>query len=190
MRVSVSELVYDAQGQAREQPVDTEAVLYGNGRGLVASPGRMIVPAGGQQTSRIVYTGTRDRERYYRVRFIPTEPNESEKKLAGDAPLSAGVKVLTGFGGIVTVRPTRAHYSTQLTPKGKDYEVRNNGNSTVIIENLQACDAAYRECGEAETTYVRPGTMKSLTLAAGKHYRYSLVEGVNKKMVRIAAGKS
>lgn len=55
VKVSVAELVYDSDGNARE--VDTEGLPLEQ-RGLVASPARLIVPAQGMQAVRLVYRGS------------------------------------------------------------------------------------------------------------------------------------
>ena len=71
-------------------------------RRLMASPARLIVPANGMQGTRLLMMGERDRERYFRVRFIPVVP-EKEDEFAVSAEereqykttLSAGVNVMT-----------------------------------------------------------------------------------------------
>ncbi|MCE6985145.1 molecular chaperone, partial [Pseudomonas frederiksbergensis] len=71
VKVSVVELVYDNQGQAREVEMDGREALQ---RGLVVSPARLIIPANGMQAVRLLYRVERDQERYFRLRFIPVLP--------------------------------------------------------------------------------------------------------------------
>ncbi|UVC32092.1 molecular chaperone [Pantoea sp. SOD02] len=181
VRVNVVEMIYDANGKSHEQALDSD----NQENELVVSPNRMVIAAGEQQISRIVYSGNRDRERYYRLRYMPTERNDSDHGQPAAIQISTSIKVLAGLGSIIIVRPGQEHYSTYVTKNGYQYEVRNDGNSTVVIENMQSCDAAYRECAEPETTYVRPGSSKTLPLTIGNHYRYTLVEGTTKKLVHI-----
>lgn len=55
VKVSVAELVYDDDGSAREVDQDT---LPLEARGLIASPARLIVPARGMQSVRLLYRGS------------------------------------------------------------------------------------------------------------------------------------
>ena len=81
VKVNVLEIVYDADGTPKEIPV--EAAADGASRnGVMASPARLIVPAQGMQGTRLLYMGERDRERYFRVRFVPVVP-EKEDEFAG-----------------------------------------------------------------------------------------------------------
>ncbi|WP_148872972.1 hypothetical protein, partial [Serratia marcescens] len=111
VRVTVDEIVFKG-GTYSEQPLDSEKLINGIGDGLISSPARMIIPAKGQQTNRLVYTGSREKEKYFRVRYIPVIPeNGGEFEISADevkkyeSQINAGVTVLTGFGTIVTVLP-------------------------------------------------------------------------------------
>src|ERR1700743_259343 len=147
VRVNVTEMIYDAEGKSREVPVATEHLAQQqgeHGNSLVASPSRLIVPANGQQATRLVYQGDRDKERYYRVRFLPVVPEKGDDDFAlNDAEaikyqseLSAGVQVLSGYGIVVIVRPTEARYDTQVHEASDTFMVRNQGNTTVHIDNF------------------------------------------------------
>lgn len=79
IKVNVLEIVYNADGTSREVPVASMTDAKGaatNRDGLMASPARLIVPAGGRQGTRLLYMGQRDKERYFRVRFIPVVPEK------------------------------------------------------------------------------------------------------------------
>ncbi|SQC93247.1 Uncharacterised protein [Cedecea neteri] len=58
VRVTVSEIVYKGQAPAEEVPLDNEAIINGKGSGIISSPPRLIIPAGGMQTNRLVYYRT------------------------------------------------------------------------------------------------------------------------------------
>ncbi|MGL4505807.1 MAG: hypothetical protein ACRCUF_08740, partial [Aeromonas sobria] len=66
VKVAIHEITYDAAGQPQESAELTEGR-----RTLIASPSRMIIPANGVQATRLLFMGERDKERYFRVRFIP-----------------------------------------------------------------------------------------------------------------------
>src|SRR6201999_3675357 len=111
VKVTVLEIVYQPDGTIHELPLKSSS--DGASRdGLMASPARLIVPANGMQGTRLLYMGERDRERYFRVRFLPVVPEkEDEFAVTRDEReeykqnLSAGVNVMTGFGTIFFVRP-------------------------------------------------------------------------------------
>ena len=73
VKVAIHEITYDGAGQPRESAELTE----GN-RALIASPSRLIIPAKGVQATRLLYMGARDKERYFRVRFIPVLPRKED----------------------------------------------------------------------------------------------------------------
>jgi P pilus assembly chaperone PapD len=75
VRVSVAELRYDDHGQPYEVSLEGLAPAE---RPLVASPARLIVPANGMQSVRLLFRGERDKERYFRLRFIPVLPEVDE----------------------------------------------------------------------------------------------------------------
>ena len=78
VKVNILEILYDADGKSREVPLKSSA--DGAARdGLMASPARLIVPANGMQGTRLLYMGERDRERYFRVRFVPVVPEKEDE---------------------------------------------------------------------------------------------------------------
>lgn len=181
VKVSVAELVYDSQGKAQE--IDLEGVPMEQ-RGLVVSPARLIVPARGMQTMRILYRGARDKERYYRLRFIPVLPeqgdgfalSEQEAKAYGDS-LKAGVQLLAGYGTLLFVRPHSAHYDTPTQLSDGHLHVRNQGNATVVLDHFRHCDPSGTECGTATQHHLLPGRSRQFPTQSGRQLRFELREG-------------
>ncbi|MBB3294614.1 hypothetical protein SAMN05428960_2395 [Mitsuaria sp. PDC51] len=184
VRISVSEIEYGEAGATTEHPVDTRRLSAGIGVGLIASPARLIVPAGGIQSTRLLFRGTRDKERHYRVRFVPVLPEAGDEFLLGDeererirAPLAAGVSILTGYGGIVIVRPDTPRFDTRVD-QGEDRVVlRNEGNSTVVLDALTVCDASKENCTAPSVRHVRPGGRLELEKQSGHGVLFTLLEG-------------
>ena len=121
VKVNVLEIVYDTDGTPKEIPVAT-STDGASRNGLMASPARLIVPAQGMQGTRLLYMGERDRERYFRVRFVPVVPEkEDEFAVSGEERedykknLSAGVNVMTGFGTVFFVRPKDARFESVVS---------------------------------------------------------------------------
>ncbi len=189
VRVSVSEITYDRNnGTPTEHPLNEDALIGGNGTGIIASPPRLIIPANGMQTNRLVFTGARDKERYYRVRYIPVVPNNAEEfgldskdMQVYQSQINAGVTVLTGFGTIVTVQPEATKFNTQMTGNNNKLSVFNNGNASVVISGIKACDRDLNNCGAPVNVQLRPGSKLERTAAENKIWLYSLTEGSQKK---------
>lgn len=183
VRVEVTEMHYAEDGSASESPVDAVSLARNeNGAsGLIASPARMIIPAtNGQQATRLVYRGQRDAERYYRVRYVPVVPDTEEFSL-DDAQkadyknsVSAGVNVFTGYGTVVFVAPSNAHYETAVIGGN----IINKGNATVVLDNLRQCQrAAPDQCSAGIKVHLRPGQSHALANDALTFHRYNLKEG-------------
>ncbi|MGL4915537.1 MAG: hypothetical protein ACRC5D_04695 [Aeromonas allosaccharophila] len=73
VKITLAEIVYGADGVPKERDLPEEGV-----RQLVTSPSRLIIPAGGMQATRFIYMGERERERYFRVRFVPVKPQDED----------------------------------------------------------------------------------------------------------------
>lgn len=185
VKVSVAELVYDSQGVAREVELDSLALAE---RGLVASPARLIVPANGMQAVRLLYRGERDRERYFRVRFIPVLPESndgfalSKEEAEGYRDsLKAGVNLLAGYGSLVFVRPAETRYQTPIDHKGSGLTIANQGNATIVLDHFRHCEPGGRECAAATKHHVLPGRVREFSAQPGRLYRFELLEGENRR---------
>ncbi|KAF0855648.1 hypothetical protein [Pantoea dispersa] len=189
VRVTVDEIVF-TNGNYTEKPLNSEHLVNGKGEGLISSPARMIIPAKGQQTNRLVFTGSREKEKYYRVRYIPVIPESgSEFGMNADevkkyeAEISAGVTVLTGFGTVVTVLPESTRFDTRISEKDKKLTITNSGNASVVISSLKECSSNLRDCSESKTQQLRPGMQLERPLQQGKIWKYTLHEGSEKKAI-------
>lgn len=195
VKVNVLEIVYDADGKSREIPV--EAAADGASRnGLMASPARLIIPAKGMQGTRLLYMGERDRERYFRVRFVPVVPEKEDNFVVSPEEredykkaLSAGVNVMTGFGIVFFVRPKDSRYDTVVNETPKRYELRNNGNTVLVVDEFKSCSQALEsDCGATTKHHVMAGRTFAFDKEAGREYRFKLIEGDNKKDLKVAGG--
>lgn len=187
VRVSVDEIVFGANGYG-EKKLDEDALIKGVGTGLISSPARLIIPAKGMQTNRLIFAGSRDKELYYRVRYIPVVPQDAaEFSLeTGDMKkyqeeISAGVTVLTGFGTIVTVLPSSARFDTKITSDSRRLLIANNGNASIFISSLQECNKDLKNCTSVTSHQLRPGMTLEKPISAGKVWQYSLYEGMKKQ---------
>jgi len=194
VKVNVLEIVYDADGTPKEVPVEN-ATDGASRNGVMASPARLIVPAQGMQGTRLLYMGERDRERYFRVRFVPVVPEKedefaisSEEREDYKNNLSAGVNVMTGFGTVFFVRPKDARFDSAVNETDSRYELRNNGNTVVIIDEFKSCSLSNEsECGATTKHHVMAGKTYAFDKEKGREYRFNLIEGDKKKSLKIVS---
>lgn len=192
IKVTVQEILIDEQGNQRELPPETlgnAPMLQHNT--LIASPARIIVPANGRQSTRLLFLGARPKERYFRVRFMPVLPNgadtfntsEAQRK-AYSQELAAGVTVLAGFGTVLFVRPDDLKFDTQLHDEANEYFVENAGNSTVLLDRFKDCDLKDpTQCKPLAQHYVLPGRRHRFAKLPGRAYSFVLQEGAQTQEV-------
>ncbi|MCP2065698.1 UNVERIFIED_ORG: hypothetical protein J2Y84_001024 [Pseudomonas reinekei] len=194
VKVNILEIVYDADGTPNEVPVKSEPGATSRD-GLMASPARLIVPATGMQGTRLLFMGARDTERYFRVRFIPVVPEKedefavsSEEREDYKKNLSAGVNVMTGFGTVFFVRPKDSRYDSVIDNGASTYRIRNNGNTSVVVDEFRNCSIKKEnDCEPTTKHHIRAGKEFAFDKKPGREYRFNLVEGASKKTLRIAS---
>jgi hypothetical protein len=194
VKVNVLEIIYGADGVPQEVPVQN-AADGASRNGVMASSARLIVPAQGMQGTRLLYMGERDRERYFRVRFVPVVPEKedefvvsSEEREDYKNSLSAGVNVMTGFGTIFFVRPKDARFATVINDTEKRYELRNDGNTVLIVDEFKSCSLSKEsDCGATTKHHVLAGKTFAFDKEKGREYRFFLIEGSEKKSMKTAS---
>lgn len=144
IKISINEIKYDENGQPYEVP-EQEA----ENRALIASSSRLIIPAKGVQATRLLFLDKKDTERYFRVRFIPVQQKDNdgfdEQKTEQKTEqireeLSAGIQILTGYGAFLFITPDNPKYSTEITEDTNSAEIKNNGNTTIILDFFESCN--------------------------------------------------
>jgi hypothetical protein len=192
VRIQVLEILYKADGTSEEvelKPGTDPSVR----EGLMASPSRLIVPADGMQGTRLLYLGEREKERYFRVRFVPVMPEKDDEFAVSDedreaykGALSAGVTVLAGYGTVFFVRPKAAWFETSIDDSAGHYRLSNAGNSVVVVDEFKDCSAADpKDCQPTTKNHILPGRTFGFDKQAGRTYRFSLIEGSEKKTYEV-----
>nr|WP_314525104.1 molecular chaperone [uncultured Pseudomonas sp.] len=192
VKVNILEMIYDDDGTYREVPLQNQPGATAR-EGLMASPARLIVPANGTQGTRLLFMGNRDKERYFRVRFVPVVPQAEDdfavteqERADYKQSLAAGVRVLAGYGTVFFVRPKNTQFNTQIQDDGQRYTLRNNGNSVVVIDEFKDCaTAAPQECRPTLRHHIRAGRSYGFDKQPGREYRFSLVEGEATRKIEV-----
>jgi hypothetical protein len=193
VRVQITEVRYAADGTHHEVPVDTSAASAAPG--LIASPSRLIVPAQGQQATRLLVQGDRSAERYFRVRFVPVLPQNEDEFALTDAQrddyrkeLSAGVNVLTGYGVFVIVHPDQVRHDMQTETHDGYVQLRNAGNTTVVLDDVRQCSTrdTPATCSPSRKIHLLPQRNERFPRSADHLHRFQIVEGDSRKDVLLS----
>ncbi|QJI30815.1 molecular chaperone [Pseudomonas sp. ADAK18] len=192
VKINVTEMLYKPDGSYDEVPLKNQddGIVRD---GLMASPARLIVPASAMQSTRFLFMGERDRERYFRVRYLPVAPEKDdefgvseEERQAYEASLAAGVRVMSGYGTVFFVRPTQSRFDTRVENGGRNYTLRNAGNTVVVVDEFKDCAINDRtDCAPVTKNHIFPGRVFSFEKQAGRIYRFFLLEGSTEKVVEI-----
>jgi hypothetical protein len=142
----------------------------------------------------LLFLGNRDKERYFRVRFVPVVPeaedefavSEEEREAYKKERVTAGVKVLAGYGTVFFVRPKNTRFETVIEDNASRYVMRNNGNSVLVIDEFKDCVAKKEnDCRPTTKHHVMAGRTFSFDKEAGREYRFTLIEGSQSKPITI-----
>ncbi|CAI3788524.1 hypothetical protein AHFPHNDE_02200 [Pseudomonas sp. MM227] len=159
-------------------------------RPLIASPARLIVPANGMQSVRLLHRGERQQERYFRVRFMPVMPTGNDDFAMTDQQaqqyresLRAGVQVLSGYGALLFVQPQDTRYATDIRETPGSLQVRNDGNATIVMDHFNDCDRSGKSCATATLHHVLPGLERRFDKQPGRTYSFELIEGQARRKV-------
>lgn len=157
---------------------------------LIVTPLRLIIPPTGFQTVRILWPGKREKEKYYRVRFIPVMPQTGDSFGLDKNEISeyrkknfyAGLNVLTGYGTIVIVQPEKPQFNTAIIDEAdpSGITVENNGNTTLILDNIRQCRSDDSDCGAISRKFILPG-QRYVVKKNGYKTNFTLIEGNSKQ---------
>lgn len=178
LRVEVKRMVFDDKGQTHEIEQSTDDALKDR---LIVSPSRLIVPAKGARSTRILYVGKRDHEQYFRVRYHPVLPTRQEgfdiTEQAEQQSARAGLKLLVGYGEIVFVRPAVERYDTTFNRHASGLTISNNGNATIVLDNYRTCFDDKKPCAEPIKKLLLPGRKLDVSAPDLSSVSLDLIEG-------------
>lgn len=177
VKVRAWELLPQGDGSVKEVPLDVQA---GEGtRELVVSPTRLIIPAGGMQTVRLLFDGERGHERYFRLRFNPVVPGTKDgfelteqEAQAYETSISGGVQMMAGFGSLLYVRPRDVTHQLAIDEEDTRFVIRNVGNATAVLERFRRCDASGIDCDPAVVHHLPPGGRREVPKTPGSIYAF------------------
>lgn len=190
--VKVEVMKIDPNGRGNENPVKAlqEEQLVKDR--LLVTPMRMIIPPRNFQNSRILWSGIRASEQYYRVRYTPVLPGKDDnfgldEKAISDyraETIKAGVNVLAGYGTVVVVHPDSPVFKTEVTMNENVLNITNNGNATVVVEDIRNCKSSTNQCDASSRAIILPGRSYALKKYTGGSVSLSLQEGTQRRTMK------
>ena len=100
--------------------------------------------------------------------------------------MSAGFNVMAGYGMVFFVRPSVIRFDTKIDNTANAYQVKNNGNSVVVIDSFKDCSAKNEDdCQPTRKVHLIPGHDFAFDKQAGRVYRYNLIEDEKKTPVQV-----
>lgn len=137
---------------------------------LLATPNKLIVPAGESKVVRLVSTmPAGDTERVYRINFRPIVG-----KIESDA---TAVKVLVGYQVLALVAPQKPVYALEASREGSTLRLRNTGNTNILFFNGLQCPSDISEesgCSGLPDLRLYPGNERSVGLPLDRPVDYYL----------------
>lgn len=106
--------------------------------GLLVTPNRVILEPGQSRSLRVIRLDElQNRDRIYRIRV---EPKVGELSFSGvEEERSMLIKLLAAYEVLVTSRPGGARNEIKAVRNGQTLELRNNGNSNVLLFDGHLC---------------------------------------------------
>jgi DNA relaxase NicK len=95
---------------------------------------------------------------------------------------------MTGFGTVFFVRPKNSRFDSVIDDSAGVYRLRNNGNTVVVIDEFRNCSLKKEtECEPTTKHHILAGKSFEFEKKPGREYRFNLIEGADKKTMRIAS---
>ena len=86
------------------------------------------------------------------------------------------------------MRPKDARFETAINETGSRYELRNNGNTVVIVDEFKSCSLTKEtDCGATTKHHVLAGKTFGFDKDKGREYRFTLIEGDSKKDLKVVS---
>jgi len=135
---------------------------------LLATPSKLIIPAGSRKLVRIVnLQASNERERVYRINVTPIVPPLEEEK--------SQLRIVVAYQILTIVEPNEPNTNLSVTRDGTTITFENNGNSNVLLSDGRQCRTeAEEECQELASRRLYAGNTWEVSLPFDAPVRYSV----------------
>lgn len=145
---------------------------------LIATPNKLIVPAGGQKLIRIVNLASQnDRERIYRINVTPIVPPLEED--------TNQLRVVVAYQILTIVQPDNPRAELEAVRDGRQITFQNNGNSNILLSEGRQCQPQSDDtCQELTSRRLYAGNSWTLDLPYDAPVTYSVrsYDGIKKQI--------
>lgn len=105
---------------------------------LLATPSKLIIPAGGQKLVRIVNLQEKnDAERVYRINVTPIVPPLQDK--------TSQLRIVVAYQILAIVQPDHPQSTLSATRDGKKISFSNSGNTNILLSEGKQCNPDNKE---------------------------------------------
>lgn len=145
---------------------------------LLATPNKLIIPAGGQKLIRIVNLQTSNpRERVYRINVTPIVPPLEEE--------TSQLRIVVAYQILTIVQPDDPESTLSVNRKGATVSFENKGNTNILLSEGQQCNPRDEEdCRELTSKRLYAGNTWELELPFDAPLSYSVrsFDGIKKEV--------
>ena len=135
---------------------------------LLASPKTFSIEPHGQRTVRLLLkTPPTEKERVFRVSFVPQDRGFGEEVKQSYAGRSTVIRVLTGMGALVFADPISPKADLQWNRVGEKITFTNSGNLNVFLADGEACIKPGENCTKIPGQRVYAGATWEVKAPAG-----------------------
>jgi P pilus assembly chaperone PapD len=146
---------------------------------LLATPGKLIIPAGGQKLIRIVnLQSANDSERVYRINVTPIVPPLEEE--------TSQLRIVVAYQILTIVQPTTPESTLAVERQGNKITFSNHGNTNILLSEGRQCDPGTSICEELASRRLYAGNTWTLDLPFDAPVSYSVrsFDGIKNEVFR------
>lgn len=132
--------------------------------GLIATPNKMVIPAGQMRMARVLYIGKpASSDIVYEVKLTPVS-GQLVTIGTDKTNVTAGVQLIIAYGVAIYVRPVNLNPNINSTRNGTSLTLSNTGNTTVLIGDCKQCVDTSCTAVPTLNAHLYPGNNAHFTL--------------------------
>ncbi|MEX0943224.1 MAG: fimbria/pilus periplasmic chaperone [Pseudomonadales bacterium] len=146
---------------------------------LLATPSKLIIPAGGQKLIRIVnLQSSNDSERVYRINVTPIVPPLEEE--------TSQLRIVVAYQILTIIQPSTPESTLEVGRQGNKITFSNNGNTNILLSEGRQCNPGTSECEELASRRLYAGNTWTLDLPFDAPVSYSArsFDGIKNEVFR------
>lgn len=165
MYVQIDTFKVENPGTEAEERVPVTSPQEGK---LVASPNKLVIPAGGHKLVRILNLDPKTtEERIYRINVTPIAPPLEEE--------TSQLRIVVAYQILTIIQPSDPHSKLEVSRTGKQVTFTNQGNTNILLSDGRQCAPAKAEdCETLDSHRIYAGSSWSLDLPYDAPLSYSV----------------